>query len=259
MICGSNLNKALKIRLWKASNCKEGKKKIILHGIFLLDSILIGCRPSILYFWIKNQKLAGKGIFSRSEPLFFIPNPCYNSLGKVGRKRRISEKFKFNYPTPEYLQINFLEISPFLKKTIIFTQFKTDINFLKKFILKFDLDYFFSFSPIRILLNKFLELRSGIKFSGNFLIYKKTKTFNLHDHSGCVLFFEDLYNKKITCVYCNNANFQLLDVQNRVRLNSQVSKFNVFFFGKYYLKITNFENSKIFVKNEVNLSRFVIH
>lgn len=258
MMCQSNPEKFLNNRLWNLSNCKERRKKIILHGNFLLDFIWISCRPSMLYFWIKNHRIIGKGVFSRSEPLFFTPNPCYNSLGKVGRERRVSEKFKCHYSDSECLQINFLEISAFLKETIIFTQFKSDLKILKKFILKLDLEFYFNFLPIKILQHKSLELKSGIKFSGNFLIYKKTKTFNLHDHSKCVLFIEDLNYKRITCIYCNNSNLQLLDIQNRVRLNAQVSKFNVFFFGKYYLKVTNLETSRIFFKTEVNLSRFKI-
>jgi len=257
MICEAKRTKILKSRLWKLSKCGETKKKIILHGIFVLEFLWIVCRPSVLYLWIKSHRIIGKGVFSRSEPLFLIPNPCYNSLGKVGRERRILKKAKIFHPCSEYLQVNFLELKHTSKKGI-FTQFEPVFKLIEDIIFKIDIEFFFNFLTFGSVLGKSLELKSGVKFSGNFLIYKKTKTYNFHDHSRCVLSTENSNYKKLSCVYCDNSNFQLFDIQNRIRLSTQVSKFNVFFFGGCYYKTSGFGKYKVFTKTELNLNRFFI-
>jgi tRNA splicing endonuclease len=257
MISKKNQKNFFRVRLWKLSSCKETMKKIITHGIFLYNFILMSCKSSSVFLWIKNKRAIGKGVFSRSEPLFFSPNPCFNSLGKAGREKKILKQIPLENFFSEYLQISFFEFANCMRTNNIFTQVKSDFFKLKKYILKTEVKFYPMFSQFNNLTSKILDLKSGIKFSGNFLIYKKKKGFNFHIHSKAILFNEDLISGKIGCIFCHNFEFQLLDIQNRTRLSAQVSKFNVFSFEKDYYKLVYYKKMEKNLKNEIGIHRFV--
>jgi|AntRauMFilla1563_2_1112583.scaffolds.fasta_scaffold02176_5 tRNA splicing endonuclease len=259
MICKRLQNKYLIVKIWKFSSFKESRKKLFPHGIFINDFIWLECKSSFIYLWLKSGRTIGKGIFSRSEPLFVSPNPCYNSLGKAGRKRASSKKNLSYCVILEDLQVNLFEFLYHSNKINIFTQFESSLNTLKTVTIKLDLDFFFIFFHFRNLITKLLDLKSGIKFSGNFLIYrKKKKTFNFHNHSKGLVTNENLSFQKTVCVFCQNFGIQFLDIQNRTRLCAQVSKFNVFCIGTFYLKTFFFKKIEDFIKNEVNVTRYII-
>ena len=132
----------LNIRSWKLSVSNESKKKIIPHGIFLFNFLWIDCKSSYLYLWLNNNRLIGKGVFSRSEPLFLSPNPCYNSVGKAGREKIKFKKNKINYLVSETLQVGILELLYYSKKICIYNQIKIDRFSIKSIISKLDLNFF---------------------------------------------------------------------------------------------------------------------
>ena len=175
MICIKWNNRFLNKRLWKLSVAKESQKKNKPHGIFLADFFWIKCKPSFMYLWINSGRMIGKGVFSRSEPLLISPNPCYNSLGKAGRDRIISGKIRFNYAISENLQVTLLELLFFSNKFEILTQLELNMMVFKTIIQKISIGIFPLFLQYRNFLLRLLDLKSGLKFSGNFLIYKKKK------------------------------------------------------------------------------------
>jgi len=150
MICKKLNCKYLLNKVWKLSSVKESKRRLVPHGIFINDFIWIECKPSFIYLWVKEGRAIGKGVFSRSEPLFLSPNPCYNSLGKAGRIRVISKK---NLPyclILEILQINLFEFLYQSSKIQIYTQFQSNLKTLKTLIIKLNLDFFFYFYNLEI-------------------------------------------------------------------------------------------------------------
>ena len=256
MLIGQGRCKFYPARFWKFTVSKESKKKILAHGIFLLHFIWIKCNPSFIFLWLKNNRIVGKGVLSRSEPLFFCPNPCFNSLGVAGRTNIITKKTISTNSISENLQVNFLEFLHCLDMVKIFTQFEYEPFKFEKMILKLDFEFFFFFLQFRKFIFKLIDLRSGIKFSGDFLIYKKKKTFNFHDHSKAIFFSENFNSKKINCIYCHNCDIHLLDIQNRTRLANQVSKFNIFSLKKTYYKLLTNKKVENFGLGEIILKRF---
>lgn len=255
MICMKYKKKNFNPRLWKLSSSKELKKKNFPHGRFISDYIWINCKFSFVYLWLNSSRMIGKGIFSRSEPLFLSPNPCYNSLGKAGRERKSLKKTLINHEISENLQISLLEFLFHSKKLNIFTQLELSAQLFKSIILKLDVSFFSIFLYFRNLILRFQDLKSGLKFSGNFLIYKK-KNFNFHTHSKVVLTNEEISTRENTCIYCQNFGIQLLDIQNRTRLGAQVSKINLFSFGEFYWKTFFLKNYENFIKREIILNRY---
>jgi hypothetical protein len=249
----------LNIRSWKLSVSNESKKKIIPHGIFLFNFLWIDCKSSYLYLWLNNNRLIGKGVFSRSEPLFLSPNPCYNSVGKAGREKIKFKKNKINYLVSETLQVGILELLYYSKKICIYNQIKIDRFSIKSIISKLDLNFFSIFLQFRDLIFRLLDLRSGIKFSGNFLIYKKKKLLDFHDHSKGILSNEIRSYKNISCIFCHNYDIHLMDLQNRTRLATQVSKFSIFSFDDFYSKLNKIKKLGSFFNREIGIKRFIIN
>lgn len=259
MIGRNYVYKKIITRLWKFSTAKESRKKIIPHGIFIFDFLWIDCKPAFIYLWIKNSRISGKGIFSRSEPLFFCPNPCYDSLGKASREKTVFRKNQNRCPFVESLQLDYLEILYYWNKIYIYNQTKLTLLSSVKVFSLLNSNFLSLFFQFKNLISKSLDLKSGIKFSGDFLIYKKKKkSFNFHNHSKAVFFMEDLNSKKRTCIYCHNSTIQLMDIQNRTRLGTQVSKFNVFSFIEPYYKTYFDKKSEDMIKREININRFIL-
>jgi len=122
-----------------------------------------------------------------------------------------------------------------------------------------DLNFFSIFLQFRDLIFRLLDLRSGIKFSGNFLIYKKKKLLDFHDHSKGILSNEIRNYKNISCIFCHNYDIHLMDLQNRTRLANQVSKFSVFFFDDFYAKLNKIKKLEGFFSREIGINRFIIN
>lgn len=247
------------MRSWKLSVSMESKKKIIPHGIFLLNFFWIYCQPSYLYLWLNNIRLIGKGVFSRSEPLFLSPNPCYNSVGKASREKIKLKKNKINYLVSEPLQVSMLELLYYSKRICIYNQLKIDRFSIKGIISKLNLNFVPLFLQFRNLIFRLLDLRSGIKFSGNFLIYKKKKILDFHDHSKGILSNEIRNYKNMSCIFCHNYDIHLMDLQNRTRLATQVSKFSIFYFDDLYWKLNKIKKLEGFFNREIGINRFYIN
>ena len=258
MIIKKSALKLHNTRSWKLYVSNESRKKIVPHGILLFNFLWIRCKPSFLYLWLNNRRLTGKGIFSRSEPLFLSPNPCYNSIGKAGREGVKFKNNKINFLDFENLQISFLEFLYCSEKIPIYNQIKMNRFSLKSIILKLGLNFLCTFLDFRNLIIRSLDLRSGIKFSGDFLVYKKKKLLDFHDHSKGILSNESERWKNFSCIFCQNFNISLMDLQNRTRLATQVSKFSVFLFEDFYSKTTKIRKLENIFKREIGINRFFI-
>ena len=258
MMIKKNVLKPHNIRSWKLSISNESRKKIIPHGIFLFNFLWIDCKSTFLYLWLNNGRLTGKGIFSRSEPLFLSPNPCYNSIGKAGREGVKFKNNKINSLDFENLQISFLEFLYCSEKILIYNQIRMNRFSLKSIILKLGLNFYCTFLDFRNLIIRSLDLRSGIKFSGDFLVYKKKKLLDFHDHSNCILLNEIDRWKIFSCIFCQNFNISLMDLQNRTRLATQVSKYSLFLFEDFYLKTIKIKKLENIFKREIGINRFLI-
>ncbi len=171
----------------------------------------------------------GKGIFSRSEPLFSNPNPCFNSVGRATRENFL---FKINTKKSwlwEIIKLNFLDSFFLIKKKIIkFSGYKNK-KIIKKVFSKINPFFLFVYEIIKKYKINNFNLKSGIKYGGNHLVYQKKNENDLHSHSIGILHIENSVFYENFCKICSLENYkEWKNVQNRVRLAQQVSK-KIFF------------------------------
>mmetsp|Transcript_48814 Transcript_48814/g.97730 ORF Transcript_48814/g.97730 Transcript_48814/m.97730 type:complete len:254 (-) Transcript_48814:1051-1812(-) len=251
------MKKERKFRYWLFSTTKESSNSKKTHSIFLGHSSFLNCRKSFYDLWGNNSKGFGKGSLSRSEPLFSHPNPCFNSIGRASRERDYKrEKSECKYRI-ETLKICDSETFYLLKKNIL--EFQENFKKLKiwRFLKKENPIFLWKYILFKKYREKNFSLRSGSKFGGDFLVYKRNGLLDYHTHSLGVLFLLifSLIEKK--CFKCYpNFHMEWEDIQNRTRLIQQVSKFFICFtFGKVIKKICCF-CKKTGAFSEILLERF---
>mmetsp|Transcript_55914 Transcript_55914/g.114270 ORF Transcript_55914/g.114270 Transcript_55914/m.114270 type:complete len:261 (-) Transcript_55914:4284-5066(-) len=214
-----------KIRFWNFITVKESKVSKKPHGFFIGFSFFINCKNSSYLLWDYKQERFGKGNLSRSEPLFFHPNPSFNSIGRASRERKLSKQIHNNRWELESLQLNIIEGIFLSRKNFFLIQNFPFENDFWNSVMKIEPMFFWKFSLFENFRKKFFFLRSGAKFGGNYLVYKKNKFFKIHAHSSAIYFFIVLGLKAKICTKCR----YILDldweyIQSKARLAQQVSK-----------------------------------
>ncbi|AFP65255.1 tRNA-splicing endonuclease subunit Sen2 (nucleomorph) [Chroomonas mesostigmatica CCMP1168] len=241
-------------RFWISLLNRDNFSQLFIHGKIFHNFIGLVCRSSSYLLRIHKLFGLGKGITSRSEPLYYNPNPCFNSIGRAGRECVFYFQTNDIKSERELSEMNLRE-SFYLKKNKIL-----DIHgfsYTKKiltFFSKLDSEFFLNYLILKKNRNKKFFIRTGIKYGGSHVVYSARKNFSSHLHSKSVLILENFYFLE---EFCKNCLFVRIadskNLQNKIRLAQQVSKkINmIFFFAKKKKK------KKSWILTQYNFERWV--
>nr|UXY86731.1 tRNA-splicing endonuclease subunit Sen2 [Cryptomonas paramecium] len=242
-------------RRWNFKYNRESKKKIKFHGKFINNFGWISCRFSI--FFISNNTLGnhGKGTLSRSQASYSNSNPCFNSIGKAGREKKSIKNIFTKGWIFENFQLDLTEMLFLIKKK----QFKSFCIFSPKYTIKIFTAKKCTFYWKLFMLDKYQIfgwfLKSGIKYGGNFAVYKNKYQFHGHFHSKLISFVENLWLLENNCTKCTKKCYSfLLNKQTNTRLSQQVSKYFTYSYSLPYKK--TFIKS---ISHKIQLNRWVFN
>jgi hypothetical protein len=248
------------IRKWNYINSRESKKSTKIHGKSMIDNVWIKCRTSIFKLWDNKIGKFGKGNLSRSEPFYGNPNPCFDSVGRAGRENKLSLSILSKGWYFESLQLNLVEIFYLLKiKKFKFLP-KNGINVLGKVLNALNCQLYWNFVIFERYKKLGWQLKSGVKYGGNFISYYKEKENcnRIHNHSKSVILLKIPILLEMFCTKCSKKiPLTFLNIQNKTRLGQQVSKNIVYIY--FFLK-KNFVKKKISKKwifNEIGVDRWI--
>jgi len=225
------------IRKWNFKYNRESKKKIKFHGKFLNNFGWVSCRFSI--FFISNNTFGnyGKGNLSRSQASYSNLNSCFNSIGKAGRERKSIKNIFTKGWMFENFQLDLTEMFFLLKKK----QFKSFCIFNVKYTSKIFVAKKYIFHWNFFMLDKYQTfgwfLKSGMKYGGQFTVYKNKHQFHCHFHSRLISFVENLWLLENNCTKCIEQNYSFFfSKQTNTRLSQQVSKYFNYSYSLPYKK-----------------------
>nr|UXY87645.1 26S proteasome AAA-ATPase subunit [Cryptomonas curvata] len=248
------------IRKWNYINSRESEKSTQIHGRSMVENTWIICRSSMFKLWNNKIGKFGKGNLSRSEPFYGNPNPCFDSVGKAGRENKLSHSILLRGWEFENLHLNLVEIFYLLKikkfkispknNTIMFNRFSNALNY----------KFYWNFIIYERYKKLGWQLKSGIKYGGNFISYKKKKDNlnRIHNHSKSVTLLQIPCLYEIFCTKCSKKlPLIFLNIQNKTRLGQQVSKNILYLFFFLKKKFTKKKLYRKWIFTEIGIDRWV--
>jgi hypothetical protein len=223
------LKKKIIMNFGKKLNFRDCIVKSLAHGKIFYNFFYLTCRFS--FYLLKGFKINGfgKGVLSRSEPLFYHPNPCFNSIGRGARENflfKIKKKKNWLY---ELIKLNFIECFFLFKKKIIKLNGILKKKHIEKILFKINPYFFWIFKIFKKFKKNYFNFKSGIKYGGNHLIYQKKCENDFHQHSSSIIYIGNSHLTEKFCKICSFENIEdWKNFQNRVRLGQHVSKKIIF-------------------------------